>query len=134
MMMTGVVAGHCKWIQPKTRSINSDQPPGKVIVTQWIPAAPTVIAINKYLKQEIHILFTVSLIHLCLCFGRGDFGTTLYAFNRKGVVRVVPQLEGQESPLTLDLATEVAIEVGAEDVQETANEDDEALFMVRVLS
>ncbi|XP_033639941.1 translational activator of cytochrome c oxidase 1-like [Asterias rubens] len=59
----------------------------------------------------------------------GDFGTTLYAFNRKGVVRVVPQLEGQESPLTLDLATEVAIEVGAEDVQETANEDDEALFM-----
>ncbi|XP_022086222.1 translational activator of cytochrome c oxidase 1-like [Acanthaster planci] len=59
----------------------------------------------------------------------GDFGTSLYAFTRKGVVKVLPQMEGQEKPLTLDLAEEVAIEVGAEDVQETSNEDDTALFM-----
>ncbi|XP_038045273.1 translational activator of cytochrome c oxidase 1-like [Patiria miniata] len=59
----------------------------------------------------------------------GDFGTSLYAFTRKGVVKVLPHIEGQESPLTLDLATEVAIEVGAEDVQETNSEDDTPLFM-----
>ncbi|XP_072029672.1 translational activator of cytochrome c oxidase 1-like [Amphiura filiformis] len=54
-------------------------------------------------------------------------GSLMYAFERKGAVRV--KGDPSSEPLTLDLATEVAIEVEAEDVQESTNEDGENVFM-----
>ena len=60
----------------------------------------------------------------------------MYAFEHKGVVRINATQTSPDGSTTttmdLDQATEVAIDVGAEDVQETVNVENEPAFMVRI--
>ena len=53
----------------------------------------------------------------------------MFAFERKGVVRVPCEVEGQES-MTFDDAEELAIDIGAEEVVEGADDEGQSIFMV----
>lgn len=63
----------------------------------------------------------------------GSAGSIMYAFEHKGVVRINATQTSPDGSTTttmdLDQATEVAIDVGAEDVQETVNVENEPAFM-----
>ena len=61
----------------------------------------------------------------------GEQGTAMFAFERKGVVRVPCEVEGQES-MNFDAAEELAIDIGAEEVMEGADDEGQTIFMVRI--
>lgn len=58
----------------------------------------------------------------------GEQGTAMFAFEKKGVVRVPCEVEGQASK-DFDEAEELAIEVGAEEVMDSADDDGQSVFM-----
>lgn len=77
------------------------------------------------------ILWMVCLV-IIIPFDRftvGAPGSVMYSFKKKGVLEL-KDVDGTQ-PLTLDLAMEIAIEVGAEDVIEEEDEDGKAVFKVR---
>ena len=59
----------------------------------------------------------------------GDSGLALHSFQHKGCVYV--PTENTEKKLTLDDAMDVAIEAGAEEVEETTDDDGNKVMRVR---
>ncbi|XP_072179410.1 translational activator of cytochrome c oxidase 1-like [Diadema setosum] len=59
----------------------------------------------------------------------GEHGTAMFAFQRKGVVRVPSQVEDGQETLNFDTAEELAIDVGAEEVSESVDEEGQNVFV-----
>ncbi|XP_077979123.1 translational activator of cytochrome c oxidase 1-like [Glandiceps talaboti] len=73
-------------------------------------------------RQEIYLMLKK------LGCALGESGTAMYAFSKKGVIKV-PAVREDNSNIALDDALEIAIESGAEDVQEVEDDDEEPLLM-----
>lgn len=70
--------------------------------------------------------------HACVYSGKlGESGSSSYAYHFKGLIYVPVN---PERPLTPDQATELAIEAGAEEVDEDVDDNGVKVFRVRPLS
>lgn len=70
--------------------------------------------------------------HTCVYSGKlGESGSSSYAYHFKGLIYVPVN---PERPLTPDQATELAIEAGAEEVDEDVDDNGVKVFRVRPLS
>lgn len=87
---------------------------------------------HSFLNLNNVINLTLTLI---LFFHRGVFGeqgTAMFAFEKKGVLRVPCEAEAEGS-MSLDEAEELAIDAGAEEVSDETDEDGQNVFMVRTV-
>lgn len=89
---------------------------------------------RNYGSVDLNIDMNLTLT-LILSFHRGVFGeqgTAMFAFEKKGVLRVPCEAEAEGS-MSLDEAEELAIDAGAEEVSDETDEDGQSVFMVRTV-